>query len=83
MSDILDHPDNTANIHLSAVAPDLPALRGAPNFSYSALLATQEDERDYYALQSDIELGGEATKSGRSLNRKDLKLWKEMQGWRA
>jgi len=83
LSDILDHPDNTANVHLSAVAPDLPALRGAPKFSYSALFAPQEDERDYYALQSDIELGGEATKAGRSLGRKELKLWKDMKNWRA
>jgi hypothetical protein len=82
LSDILNHPDNTANIHLSAVAPDLPAIRGAPKYSYSALFAPQTDERDYYALQSDIELGGESTKAGRSLNGKEQKLWKDMRNWR-
>ena len=82
MSDILDHPDNTANVHLSAVAPDLPAMRGSKSFSYSALFAPQVDERDYYALQSDIELGGESTKPGRTLDKKSLKLWSDTRKWR-
>jgi hypothetical protein len=81
LSDILDHPDNNANIHLSAVAPDLPALRGAPKYTYSALFAPQEDERDYYALQSDIELGGESTKPGRNITRKEYKLWGDASKW--
>jgi hypothetical protein len=82
LSDILDHPDNNANIHLSAVAPDLPALRGSSNLSYSALFAPQEDERDYYALQSDIELGGESTKPGRIVDKKSLNLWSDTRKWR-
>jgi hypothetical protein len=82
LSDILDHPDNTANVHLSVIAPDLPAQRGSKQFSYSALFAPQEDERDYYALQSDIELGGESTKAGRTVDRKSLKLFQNMKRWR-
>jgi hypothetical protein len=67
---------------LSVIAPDLPAQRGNLNFTYSALFAPQEDERDYYALQSDLELGGEATKAGRTLTRKSLKLFRDMKKWR-
>jgi len=83
LSDILDHPDNNANVHLSAVAPDLPAVRGASHYSFSSLFAPQEDERDYYALQSEIELGGESTKAGRSITRKENKLWNDAFRWRA
>ena len=82
MSDILDHPDNTANVHLSVIAPDLPAQRGSKQFSYSALFAPQEDGRDYYALQSDIELGGETTKAGRIVDSKSLALFRNMKTWR-
>jgi len=50
--------------------------------SYSALFAPQEDERDYYALQSDIELGGEVTKAGRNVDQKSIKLWSDSRKWR-
>lgn len=81
MSDILNHPDNTANVHFSAVAPDLPALRGTHKATYSSLFAPPED-RDYYSLQSDIELGGEATHPGREVSGKLLSLWTKAREWR-
>lgn len=81
MFDIINHPDNTANVHLSAVAPDLPVLRGTAKPTYSALFAPAE-ATDYYAIQGDIELGNEATRPGKTASGKTLKLWKDMRDWR-
>lgn len=81
LSDVLNHPDNTANVHLSAIAPDLPANRGTSSSTYSALFAPAETT-DYYALQGDIELGNEATRPGRIVSSKALKLWRSIRDWR-
>jgi hypothetical protein len=81
MSDIINHPDNTSNVHLSAVAPDLPAHRGTAKPTYSSLFARPETT-DFYPIQSDIELGNESTRPGKTASGQALKLWRSVRDWR-
>ncbi|WVQ75359.1 hypothetical protein IAR50_004978 [Cryptococcus sp. DSM 104548] len=87
LTEIIDHPENSAQIHLSTALPSQPAHRGTNSNTYSAAYhppssssrCSQEDER-YISLAEHQDIN--TTLPGRSLTYKESKQEIEWATWR-